>query len=398
MQVVLSWLDAFWAVLADAGLWLVGGFLIAGLIQALVPRSLLTRLMGRPGMGSVFKASLIGVPIPLCSCSVIPTAAALRRGGASRGAAAAFAVSTPEVDAPSIALTWGLLGPWLAIARPITAFASAMAVGLGVDTIARKDPAPAAQPEASDPCAGGTGGGGGCGCGCSASADGSTCCDRENAANDAPKTDCCGAHEHNAGGHGADDNAYCQHASLPARRSVPAVLRATLGHGLLELPRDLSGWMVLGLAISALAMVAIPDGWIESNLGGGIVPKLVMLGIGLPWYVCATSSTPMAAALVVKGLSPGAALVFLLAGPATNPATMAWVLRDLGLRSLLVYILMVSVLALLAGIALDAIMPGAWHIPANLSDHTHGGPVALVGGIALALLLGVGLARRFVLR
>lgn len=345
MEFVKAWILELWTILVDSGLWLLVGFLLAGVIHAFVPTKSMRRHLGGGGVISVIKASVIGIPLPLCSCSVIPAAAGLRRHGASKGASAAFAVSTPEADAPSVALTWALMGPVMALARPLAALGTALVAGVLIDATDRDRPvAEDEQPIADEP----ADSGGGCskGCGC------------------APKS------------------------------VKPGRLGQTLRFGLVDLPADLGGWLAGGLILSAAIGAATPAGWLEAHLGGGIVPMLLALVIGVPLYICATASTPLAAVLIAKGLSPGAALVLLLAGPATNMATMGWVIKDLGIRALLIYLVTIGAGALAAGIAFDAFVPLEF-VVVSAADEAHAhGKLGEVAGAAVGLLIGIGVVRQ----
>lgn len=412
MTWLLDWMLALWHLLVDAGVWLLVGFVIAGLFSVLVPASLVRKQLGGRGVWPVLKASAIGVPMPLCSCAVIPAAAAIRRGGASKGASAAFAISTPEIDVPGISLTYALIGPVMAIARPIVALITAIAAGVTINLFDR--PGGDGRSEAdSEPSLDDAGGASGTccssspeasACGCSsqhASEPAGSCCASASepepvasccAGQAAPASSCCGSMP------AAQPESPCCSSSAPARRE--GVLERSLRYSFGTLPKDLARWIVLGLALSALVVVLIPDGWIEANLESGVLgptgSKLLMLAIGIPWYVCATASTPLAAVLIAKGLSPGAALVFLLAGPATNPATMGWVIKDLGGRALVVYLVSISALGLAAGFALDALVPAeAFRQAAQIMVHEHAGLIDQIAAGVLALTLAVGLVRSF---
>jgi len=406
MTWLMDWILAFWSLLVEAGVWLLVGFLIAGLFFAIVPASLIRKQLGGRGIWPVLKASAIGVPLPLCSCAVIPAAAAIRQSGASKGASAAFAVSTPEIDVPGISLTWALIGPVMAITRPIVAFITAISAGIAINLFDRDKgvkPASCATDAAPSGCCSSETKDEASSCGCSATGEAepvaeASCCSSEPAAT----TSCCSSEP-------AATSSCCSSNTEPApassccssqARVVEPVWKRSLRYSFLTLPKDLSRWIVLGLALSALVMVLIPDGWIEANLESGALgpagSKLVMLGIGIPWYVCATASTPLAAVLIAKGLSPGAALVFLLAGPATNPATMGWVIKDLGMRALVVYLVSIAGMALAAGFALDALIPAdAFKKAAEIMVHEHVSVVNQIAAAILALTLGIGLIRSF---
>ncbi len=304
---LLTWAEHTGAIVVQAAPWLLGGFLLAGIVSVLVPVEQVTRHLGQPGLSGVLKAALVGIPLPLCSCSVIPLASSMRRQGAGRGAVASFLISTPETGVDSIAVSYALLGPALAVLRPLAAFVTAITAGALIGLSDRKVRAPRASAEAVP-----AGSDGNCG-------------------------ESCG----------------CPDGGQPGRSRI----RRAFHYGLVEMIADLSPWLVLGMVLAGLASAAIPAGFLERHVGTGMPAMLLMLVVGLPLYVCATSSTPMAAVLIAQGLSPGAALVFLLAGPATNLATMVVVSRDLGKQGLAIYLATIAVVAVGFGLTIDALLP-----------------------------------------
>ncbi len=348
----LLWAQETWDILLESAPWLMGGFLLAGLLHVLVPIATISRHLGRPGWAGVLKASLVGIPLPLCSCSVIPVATSIRRQGASRGAFAGFLVSTPETGVDSIMLTYALLGPVLAVVRPVAAFVSAVTVGILVG-----DDKPEPQ------------------------ANGSALPTLQPAAASGEPSCCCSSEE--------------PEAAAPRNRLAQAA-----HYGLVEMMADLSPWLFTGFLLAGLAGAAIPDGFLERNVGSGIGAMLLMLVVGLPLYVCATSSTPVAAALIARGLSPGAALVFLLAGPATNLTTMLVVSRDLGRRGLMVYITTIAVVAVAFGWLVDrglrGWLPQITEAPQIAHDHspTLAFPLALLFAVLLFNGLRVRIRRK----
>ncbi len=277
---------------------------------------------------------------------MIPAASELRRQGATKGAATAFAVSTPEIDVPAFSLTWALLGPVMAVARVIGAALSAITAGLLVDAFTAKDDKPL-------PIAGQPSGGCGTDCGCANRFD-----------------------QHDAkAGDGARQ-----------RRPIGDRLVRAVRYGFVDMPADLAMWLVVGLLLSAAFGAFLPASLLADGMGDGPVAILAAMAFGLVIYVCATGSTPLVAILVAKGLGPGPALAFLLAGPATNPAAMAWVLKDLGRTALIVYVGSISVVAFLSGWALQWLATGGgWEPTAEpLTEHTGG---SAIGGAILAALL-----------
>lgn len=341
---------ALWALMLDTGVWLIAGLALAGVVHALVPPGFLTKHLGGTGARPIIKAALLGIPLPLCSCSVIPVAAGLRRSGAGKGATAAFAISTPQTGEESIPLTWALFGPAFAIARPVVAVITACLAGVLIDRFASATDRPAAPA-------------------------------------DRPLT--------------VGRTISLGVVQPPRPPAAPPPLgfmgrvRKALRHGFVTMPIDLAPWLAIGLTLAALLSAIVPENWIAQPVGSGPVPMLAMLLVGLPLYVCATSSTPLAASLVAAGLSPGAALVLLMAGPATNLATMTWVLKDLGARALLIYLVVIATVAVAAGLAFDALFVAgaARSTPAEAHQH-HASLVATVSAVALVALIVVALFAR----
>jgi hypothetical protein len=331
-----------WQLLREMGPWLLLGFTVAGLLSVLIDPETVERHLGGRGLGPVLKASAVGVPLPLCSCGVIPVAASLRQHGASRGATAAFLIATPQTGVDSIAVTYSLLGPLMAVVRPLAALVSGIVGGLVVDGVEGRHerPAPRFAGLAALPGFG------------------------------APPA-------------GSD--------AAPPRRWTDK-LRDALVYGFVTLPRDLAGPMLWGLAAAAAIGVAIPDDFFAGTLGGGIAGMLAMMLVGIPLYVCASASVPVAAVLVAKGLSPGAALVFLMTGPATNTATLAAVWKIMGRRTAILYLASIALTALAAGLLLDAFAGGAI---AHQATHHHEflpGWLQTASAIAVVLLLLAALA------
>lgn len=284
-------------LLADSAPYLLFGFLAAGLLHGLVSAEGVARHLGRGKVGPVLKAALFGIPLPLCSCGVLPAALGLRRKGASKGATVSFLVSTPETGVDSIALTYALIDPVMTVFRPLAAFVTAVAAGVLESAFGREDT------------------------------------DRE------PNRPSCG----------------CREDAVPTGAGVGARVREGVRFALGDLLGDLAPWLGGGFLAAGLITVLVPADFIHAHLGEGLTPLLVMLAVGIPLYLCATASTPVAAALLLKGLSPGAALVFLLAGPATNAASITALAGTLGVGATVRYLLAIAVGAVGMGAALDAV-------------------------------------------
>lgn len=338
MDVLIRALEVAWQMLYEAGFWVIFGLLAAGLIHVFVSRDWMVRHLGGRGFGSVIKAALLGAPLPLCSCSVLPAAAALHKKGASRGATVSFLISTPETGIDSIAVTWALMGPVMAIVRPLAAVATAVVAGsLEVLRDVRHPEAKTAGPA----CA---------------------ICQSDT----------------------------CEHVLKPRR------WREFWRFVVFQMADDIGPSLTLGLVLAGVVTVLVPNNFFEAYLGNHWASMLVMLAVGLPLYVCATASTPLAAALIVKGLNPGAALVFLLVGPATNLATVLVVGKMLGKVSAALYVGTIVVMSLVCGMLLDTAL-GAWHISGTPAVARELVPEWLLtaGAAVLAVYLAVAVGRWF---
>ena len=312
---------------------LLFGFLVAGLLSVLVKPETVERHLGGRGFWQVFKAAVFGVPLPLCSCGVIPVAASLRRHGASAGATTSFLISTPQTGVDSIMVTLSLLGPVFAVFRPVVAFLSGILGGVLVNIFGYEKGAPAG---------------------------GHPTCTAE----------CCSGVENHGGG-----------------------LMRALRYGFATLPRDIHKALIIGILVAGAISAAVPDDFFAGILGGGILSMLVMMAVGIPVYVCATASVPIAAALMMKGISPGAALVFLMTGPATNAATITTVWKVMGKRIAGVYLATVAASALAAGLILDAIVRGSG---SHAMAHSHWmlpGSAKTICALALLAVLGYAFIR-----
>lgn len=335
-EILVRAAEAAWGILYDAGFYVIFGILAAGLIHLFLSRDWLVKHLGGRGFGSVIKAALLGAPMPLCSCSVLPAACALRSKGAGRGATVSFLISTPETGVDSIAVTWALMGPVMAIVRPVAAVLTAMTAGF-FETLRdrREPPARAAEPLC-------------------------TICN----SND------------------------CEHVAKPTRWS------RFWTFVLYDMGDDLGPSLALGLAAAGIMGALIPDAFFERYLGSPWTAMLVMLAVGLPMYVCATASTPLAAVLVAKGLNPGAALVLLLVGPATNVATILVVSRMLGKLSAALYVGTIAAMSLACGAALDLAI-GALKVNVFSGEGHELVPPWLLtaGAVLLSVFLAVSLGR-----
>ena len=307
IEIFLTFAAASWSVFVAMAPYLLLGFLVAGALSVVISPEWVERHLGGTGFGQVLKASLFGVPLPLCSCGVIPVAASLHRHGASKGATTAFLLSTPQTGVDSIAVTYGLLGPFLAVVRPVAALITGVFGGGLVQAVENG----AAAGNAGE-----------------AEVDAETC-----------SSSCCDDEE-------------------PERGKIAQALH----YGLVVLPRDIGNALIYGVVISGLIAAFVEPQALESMLGGGLGPMLAAMVIGIPLYVCATASTPIALGLIHAGLSPGAALVFLISGPATNTAALTTLWKVLGRRSAILYLVTVAVASLVTGLVVDGLI-GAGTLP-----------------------------------
>jgi HflK protein len=341
IDVLLQILLEIWEILKEASVFLLFGFLLAGTLAVLVPKGLFTRLLGTGKVKSVLWASVIGIPLPLCSCGVVPTALGLRRQGATSGATVAFLIATPETGVDSISLTYALTDPILTITRPLAGVLTAFAAGFATNFLGVARPRQPAKHSHGPSQA--------------LANDGPLVGDDDDHRHDGEHAH---VHQHDHGHHHAhghdhftqpEPTASYEWTVAGVRDRAVRVYR----YAFYELLDDTSYWLVLGIVLSGIVATALPPGIIEQYLTGGLVSMLAMLLISIPVYTCASSSTPLAVALVMKGLSPGAALVFLLAGPATNLGSVVVLLKFLGLRAVVVYLAVVVAMTMLAGSAVD---------------------------------------------
>jgi uncharacterized membrane protein YraQ (UPF0718 family) len=314
----------FWATIAEMSPYLLFGFFVAGLLSVLVSQQLVERHLGGRGIWPLLKASIFGVPLPLCSCGVIPVSMSLHKHGASKGSTIAFLLSTPQTGVDSIFVTLSLLGPVFAVFRPVAAFITGLVGGGLVDVFEKTRKVQQSQSE--------------------------KCTD-----------ECCSSEKKGR------------------------IIRG-LKYGFITLPRDIGKAMLLGLVIAAFISALVPDGFFAEKLGTGIFAMVVMMFLGIPVYVCATASVPVAAALIMKSLTPGAALVFLMTGPATNAASFITIWKTLGRATAIIYLATVAGCALLCGILLDFL---AASVDIKIAAHSHWMLPDFVKYVSAAILLGV---------
>jgi uncharacterized protein len=307
MNILLEILTESWELLQESSIYVLFGIFVAGLMRVFVRPEAVSRHLGKGKVISVIKAAALGVPVPLCSCGVLPAAVSLKRQGANNGATAAFLISTPESGVDSIALTYALIDPVMTVARPAAAFATAAVAGIAENMLGQEKEEKVVRPDLSCPV--------------------DNCCD------------------------GVD----CLPEVHEGHHTFIQKLKAGFRYALFELWEDIAPWFLLGLLLAGAITALIPSDLMTRYLGGGLPAMLIMLAVGIPLYICATASTPIAAALILKGVSPGAALVFLLAGPATNITSLTVLFGLLGKRATAIYLASIAVVSVACGLALDQV-------------------------------------------
>lgn len=296
----------------SAAPWLLFGLFLAALVHAWVPQSLIERWLGGEGFLPVVRAAIVGAPLPLCSCGVIPAALGIRRSGASRSATVSFLIATPETGIDSVSVTYALLGPFMAIMRPIAAILTAIVAGtltLMIPESRSATPHPlhtlsipvTSQPAPAAP----------------------SCCSSEA-------------------------------VTTPSTSTPLSQLRQSLHYVVDDILDNVFGWLMVGLLVAAAVLTLFPP-MMLAQWGDGPMAMVVMLLAGIPIYICATASTPLAAALLMVGVSPGAVLVFMLSGPATNLSTLGVVHKEFGRNTMIAYLAGISITAIGLGLLLDEI-------------------------------------------
>lgn len=308
----------------EVAIYLFFGFILAGILHVLFPESIIRRHLGRNNFSSVIKATLFGIPLPICSCGVVPVAASLKNSGASKGSIISFLIATPQVGADSFMVTYSLLGWVFGVFRIVASLITAFLAGIFINIL----------------------------------------------------------------GNGNQD-------LLPIRANNGAEnftqrIKSIAAYVEYELLGSIANSLLVGLAVAGLIAVFIPDDFFEMYMGQNIFSMLLMLAIGIPMYVCASASTPIAASLIMKGMSPGAALVFLLTGPATNAISIATVVKIIGKKSVVIYLAVIAIVSIALGYLLNWIV-AAYGFQKIIILHQHEMLPAwlkIFGAAALALMLG----------
>lgn len=364
---LLEFFDHLLSLFLDTAVWLLFGLVLAAVLKGWIPTTLVEKWLSGTGAGAVIRAALIGAPLPLCSCGVLPTAIALRRSGASKPATVSFLVATPETGVDSISVTYALLGPVMAIIRPISAIISAVVSGIMILLFDNNDNNRGFSAEAVT------------------DKKETDCCSEKK--KQETVTSCCSKTE-------ATESSRCpEQSETPTQSGILAGLQFAI----VDILDDISKWLTIGLVLAAVVATLVEPASL-SQWGSGLTAMLLMLVVGLPLYICATASTPLAAALLAAGMSPGAILVFLLVGPATNIASIGILSRELGIRAVVIYLLGISICAVLLGLATDAILSDQMISVGTVMAHHDSGGFMIIKWIAAIILfvLAVKPLRQFI--
>lgn len=310
------------------------GFLIAGLLHVFVNESTLTKHLSGNGWKPVIKAAAIGIPLPLCSCGVLPTAVSLRRQGASKAATTSFLIATPQTGVDSIAATYSLLGLPFALIRPIAALAGAVLGGMAVEKLTTDD----------------------------------------------------------------NEGCHTKTISVKKEKiSFHKKLKESVRYGFCDMIDSMGKWLVIGLVIATLITVFVPDSLFTGLRQYPLAAMLAVVLIAVPMYVCATGSIPIAMSLMMKGLSPGVAFVLLMAGPAANFASILILDKVQGKKATFIYVASVVLTSIAFGLLIDYLLPARWFdinpVTDGHSPHMHLGVFETICSVTLACLLLFSLLR-----
>lgn len=331
-------MKVLWAYLLVSSPYLLFGLLFSGLIHKFVPMSKVKKWLGKDSFSSVLKASLVGVPLPLCSCSVIPTAVTLKKSGASNGATSAFLISTPESGVDSMSITYALIDLPMTLIRPLAAFCSAFFAGalqFMFNDFEYKEEINQEVPAKS------------------------SCCSKKK---ETPK------------------------------ETPIELFKGVFKYGYGKLIDDISVWLTVGILLGALIEFIVPDNFFTSM--GMIENRIMILLIGVPLYICASASTPIAVSLMLKGLSPGSALLLLLVGPATNISNIAVLQKYIGKKGVALNIFSIVFVALIFSLITDYMYANFFKLKLSemLQHHDHGGTWwEVISAIILVILLSKGI-------
>ncbi|PCJ19814.1 MAG: hypothetical protein COB02_06395 [Candidatus Cloacimonadota bacterium] len=352
----------------DAAPYLLMGFFIAGLIKTFLSEELIQKTLGKNDVKTVALASLIGAPVPLCSCGVIPVVQGIRKQGASKGATIAFLVSTPETGVDSVAMTYGMMGPGMAIIRPIYAVIVGFFAGL-VELLLFKDDELTEQKKAC----------------CSSKKKEQTveekkdsCCSSKVEKKEVveEKKSCCSSKKEEKIVEKKTSPCCSSKNKAPKKDSLITQILNGLKYSFVNLLRDISPTLLFGFVVGGVISSILSEDLVKNYFSGTMTGYLGMVLLAAPMYICATSSTPIAAAFMLKGMSPGTALVFLMAGPATNFTSLSILSKIFGVKSIVSYLSVIIVSSICFGLLTDyLILKKVFEVHLSLQhahEHQHG--------------------------
>lgn len=331
MEVMQNFIQGLWTFLVLSAPYLLLGFVLSGIVHVILPLSKIKQWLGSNRIRDIFYASALGVPLPLCSCGVIPAAVTLRKAGASNASVSSFLISTPESGIDSILVTYGLMDIPMTFFRPLSAFITATTAGLLNHCFNQDGSEPAAV--------------------------GKPCCHTKKV-----------------------------EPQLQKEIGIKDFISKVFHFAFVELVDDIAVWMSVGILLGASTSVFIPDNFFL-NLSP-TTSRLAILLIGIPMYICASASTPIAASLVLKGMSPGVALILLLVGPATNVANIIVLQKHIGVKGTVINILSIGGCALGLSYLVDYYYQrfGAPHFKLDFL-HDHSGVIDYLSAVILILIL-----------
>ncbi len=331
MELIVEFLDSFWSLTGAMAPYLLFGFFFAGILHEAIPGDFIKKHLGKGNISSVIKATLFGTPLPVCSCGVIPVATALKKEGASKGSVLSFLISTPITGVDSILATFGIFGFAFTVYRVLTSILIAVTAGILsniFDKEKQKTPSFSLSP--------------------------------------------------------ANPNKAFFIKTPQKETKKRFSLKNAFKYGFLTLFGDIAKPLFWGLVIGALITVSIPDSFERFLSSHYWISYLGVIAVSVPMYVCATSSLPIAASLVLSGVSLGAAFVFLSAGPATNTVTMGVVKKMLGKRSLFIYLGVIIVGSVVFGVLLDMLFESFSLDHKNIIRlHEKGGVLEVISSVIL---------------
>ena len=326
LETVGSILNQSWLVLGKMAPYLLFGFFVSGVLSVFISPAFVEEHLGKKGIKQIVKAALFGVPLPLCSCAVIPVSASLRQHGASKGATVSFLASTPTTGVDSVMVTYSLLGPVFVVYRVVVAFLSGIISGMSVSFF-----------------------------------------DKEEEKNNSDAS-CC----------------HCHSESEKGKSRISRIF----SYGFVSLPQEIGTALFIGIILSGILSTVIPENYFADKLGPGIVSMILVMLVAIPLYVCSTGSVPIALAMISMGLSPGAALVFLITGPATNAATITTIWKMMGKRTTFIYLATIALTALAAGSLLNSTFTSFNLTKAIHMHHPSSGWINTVSAVVLLIVLG----------